>query len=118
MLPMKKSPPRVAADSTASDSAMCERAALANTMPSPISSANAIIFLRSVARVSGGNWPARGTAFSSATNRFMSAKGLPAVRPSRSSAGAWLTPMPKRNRPFDASWMKLAVLAKSCTWRV
>ena len=38
---------------------MCERAALANTMPSPISPASAIILLRSVASTIGGSSPTR-----------------------------------------------------------
>ena len=116
---MKKSSPlRASALSTAKDSAMWDRAPLAKTMPLEISSANAIIFLRSVASTMRGSSPTRGTAWRSLTNFRTSPSGLPVRTPRRSIAGAWLTPMPKSNLPFDVSWMKLAACAKSCTWRV
>jgi hypothetical protein len=58
MLPMKNAgSPRLLAGSAASELAMCERAPLANTMPSAISPARAIICLRNVARMTGGSAP-------------------------------------------------------------
>lgn len=72
---------------------------------------------RSVAKTSGGSSPTRGTARSSSTKLRMSVSGLPPSTPKRASIGAWLTPMPKRKRPPEVSWMKLAVAARSSTRR-
>ena len=51
---------RLSAGRWRSDSAMCERAALAHTAPFAISPASATIFVRSVASVIGGSAPTCG----------------------------------------------------------
>ena len=112
MSPMKKPGSfAFAAGRAASDTAMCERAAFANTIPSPISPASATIFLRSVASTIGGSSPTRGAARSPATNARVSASGGPAFTPMRSSAGPWETPMPNAKRPPDSSCTSAAVCA-------
>ncbi len=120
MLPTKKSGlVRAAAGRASSDRGMCERAALAHTAPWAISADSAVIFFRSVARVSGGSSPdCFAPARSSPTNRRISSSGLPAFTPRRSCVGPWLTPMPKRKRPPDSSCTRAAVWAKSYGCRV
>ena len=77
MLPMKNAGSlRFAAGSAASDAAMCERAALANTTPCEISPASATIFWRSAAMMIGGNSPTPSTARSLSTKRARVAERL------------------------------------------
>ena len=119
MLPMKNAgSARRAAGRWRSDSGMCERAPLAHTAPWAISPASSTMRWRRVARTIGGSAPwFFAPASRSLTKRRMSSSGLPAWTRSRAWVGPWLTPMPKRKRPPDTSWMKAAVCAKSNGWR-
>ena len=97
---------------------MWDRAPLAQTMPSAISSASRTMRRRSVASTTGGCSPAPCAARSCSTKRRMSAKGFPGWTPSWACAGPWLTPTPKTNRPPLSSWIQEAVGAKSVACRV
>ena len=91
---------------------MCERAALAHTAPWAISAASSTIRRRKVARMMGGSSPAFwAPARRSSTKRRMSARGFPTCKRSRACVGPWLTPIPKRKRPRDSSWIRAAVWA-------
>ena len=96
---------------------MCDSAPLAKTSPSPSSPASAIIFFLRPATTTGGLSPVRGAARYFSMKSRMSESGLPPDTPMRASDGVWLTPMPKRKRPPEISWMKAVVLAKSVGWR-
>ena len=97
--------------SAESESFTCERAAFANTIPSPTSAASAIMRLRRVASTIVGSSPMRWAPRSPPTNARMSPSGGPAFTPMRSSAGPCETPMPKAKRPPECSWMNAAVCA-------
>ena len=83
-----------------------ERDALAHTAPSAISVESDTILSRSVASVIGGRPPICSPGFRMAsTYSRVSASGLPTLMPSREWVGAWVTPIPSRNRPSPISWM-------------
>jgi hypothetical protein len=84
MLPIRKfGSLRRGCGTAASDCGMCDRLAFANTTPSAISAASATIFLRSAARMIGGNAPILSNDLTFSTKARISESGLPGVTPRR-----------------------------------